>query len=80
MRVIRSQVTRMRRLVEDLLDVSRIDRRGGVSIEPEPLDLADEMREAAARTEREHPAAPGDRRGAGDAADRPPTGIGSDRC
>ncbi len=55
MRVIRSQVARMRRLVDDLLDVSRIDRRGGVSIEPEPLDLAEEMREAAARTEREHP-------------------------
>jgi signal transduction histidine kinase len=55
MRVIRSQVTRMRRLVEDLLDVSRIDRRGGVSIEPEPMDLAEEMREAAARTGREHP-------------------------
>jgi signal transduction histidine kinase len=45
----------MRRLVDDLLDVSRIDRRGGVSIEPEALDLAEEVREAAARTEREHP-------------------------
>jgi len=55
MRVIRSQVTRMRRLVEDLLDVSRIDRRGGVSIEPEALDLAEEIREAVARTAREHP-------------------------
>jgi signal transduction histidine kinase len=55
MRVIRSQVGRMRRLVDDLLDVSRIDRRGGVSIEPETLDLAEEVREAAARTEREHP-------------------------
>jgi two-component system, OmpR family, phosphate regulon sensor histidine kinase PhoR len=55
MRVIRSQVMRMRRLVDDLLDVSRIDRRGGVSIEPEPLDLAEEIREAAARTGREHP-------------------------
>jgi signal transduction histidine kinase len=54
-RTIRTQVTRMRRLVEDLLDVSRIDRRGLVSIEPEPLDLAVELREAAARTEREHP-------------------------
>jgi signal transduction histidine kinase len=54
-RTIRTQVTRMRRLVEDLLDVSRIDRRGLVSIEPEPLDLAAEVREAAARTEREHP-------------------------
>jgi signal transduction histidine kinase len=52
---IRTQVMRMRRLVEDLLDVSRIDRRGLVSIEPEPLDLAAEMREAASRTEREHP-------------------------
>jgi signal transduction histidine kinase len=52
--VIRTQVARMRRLVEDLLDVSRIDRRGGVSIEPEPLDLAAELREAAARTERDH--------------------------
>jgi signal transduction histidine kinase len=52
---IRTQVTRMRRLVEDLLDVSRIDRRGIVSIEPEPLDLAVELREAAARTERENP-------------------------
>jgi signal transduction histidine kinase len=55
MRVIRSQVGRMRRLVDDLLDVSRIDRRGGVSIEPEPIDLAEEVREAVARTEREHP-------------------------
>jgi signal transduction histidine kinase len=55
MRVIRSQVGRMRRLVDDLLDVSRIDRRGGVSIEPERLDLSEEVREAAARTEREHP-------------------------
>jgi signal transduction histidine kinase len=55
LRVIRSQVTRMRRLVEDLLDVSRIDRRGGVSIEPEPLDLAEEIREAVARTGREYP-------------------------
>ena len=53
--VIRNQVGRMRRLVEDLLDVSRIDRRGGVSIEPEPLDLAVELREAVARTERDHP-------------------------
>jgi signal transduction histidine kinase len=55
MRVIRSQVTRMRRLVDDLLDVSRIDRRGGVSIEPEQMDLAEEIREAVARTSREHP-------------------------
>jgi signal transduction histidine kinase len=55
MKVIRSQVARMRRLVEDLLDVSRIDRAGAVSIEPEVLDLAEELREAAARTEREHP-------------------------
>ena len=55
LRVIRSQVTRMRRLVDDLLDVSRIDRAGAVSIEPESLDLADELRDAAARTEREHP-------------------------
>ncbi|HSM38954.1 MAG TPA: HAMP domain-containing sensor histidine kinase, partial [Candidatus Limnocylindrales bacterium] len=54
LRIIRTQVARMRRLVEDLLDVSRIDRRGGVSIEPEPIDLAEELREAAARTEREH--------------------------
>jgi signal transduction histidine kinase len=54
-RTIRTQVTRMRRLVEDLLDVSRIDRRGLVSIEPAPLDLAVEVREAASRTQREHP-------------------------
>jgi len=52
--VIRSQVTRMRRLVDDLLDVSRIDRAGAVSIEPQPIDLADELHEAAARTERQH--------------------------
>ncbi len=55
LRVIRSQVTRMRRLVDDLLDVSRIDRAGAVSIEPEPIDLAAEIRDAAARAEREHP-------------------------
>ncbi len=56
MRVIRSQVARMRRLVDDLLDVSRIERRGGVSIEPEPMDLAEELREVVARVRREHPA------------------------
>lgn len=54
LRVIRSQVARMRRLVDDLLDVSRIDRRGGVSIEPERIDLAEEVRAAAERLEREH--------------------------
>jgi len=55
MRVIRSQVMRMRRLVDDLLDVSRIDRRGGVSVEPEAMDMAEEIREAVARSRREHP-------------------------
>jgi len=54
LRVIRSQVGRMRRLVDDLLDVSRIDRRGAVSIEPVDFDLADEVREAAVRIGREH--------------------------
>jgi signal transduction histidine kinase len=54
LRVIRSQVGRMRRLVDDLLDVSRIDRRGAVSIEPVDFDLTDEVREAAARVAREH--------------------------
>lgn len=53
--VIRSQVHRMRRLVDDLLDVSRIDRRGGVSVEPHEMDLADELREVAARLARDHP-------------------------
>jgi signal transduction histidine kinase len=55
LRVIRSQVGRMRRLVDDLLDVSRIDRRGGVSIEPIDFDLADELLEAVGRLRREHP-------------------------
>ena len=55
LRVIRSQVGRMRRLVDDLLDVSRIDRRGGVSIEPADFDLAEEVRGAVARLQREHP-------------------------
>jgi signal transduction histidine kinase len=55
LRVIRSQVGRMRRLVDDLLDVSRIDRRGGVSIEPIDFDLADELGEAVGRLRREHP-------------------------
>jgi signal transduction histidine kinase len=54
LRVIRSQVGRMRRLVDDLLDVSRIDRRGGVSIETTDFDLADEVRGAVARIRREH--------------------------
>jgi signal transduction histidine kinase len=54
LRVIRSQVGRMRRLVDDLLDVSRIDRRGGVSIEPVDFDLAEELRETVSRTRREH--------------------------
>ena len=55
LRVIRSQVGRMRRLVDDLLDVSRIDRRGGVSIEPGDFDLAEEVAAAVARLQREHP-------------------------
>ncbi len=54
LRVIRSQVGRMRRLVDDLLDVSRIDRRGGVSIETTDFDLAEEVRGAVARIHREH--------------------------
>ncbi len=54
LRVIRSQVGRMRRLVDDLLDVSRIDRRGGVSIETTDFDLAETLREAVARVQREH--------------------------
>ena len=54
LRVIRSQVSRMRRLVDDLLDVSRIDRRGGVSIETIDFDLAEEIREAVGRVRREH--------------------------
>ena len=54
LRVIRSQVGRMRRLVDDLLDVSRIDRRGGVSIETVDFDLAEQVREAVARVQREH--------------------------
>ena len=54
LRVIRSQVSRMRRLVDDLLDVSRIDRRGGVSIEPIDFDLAEEVRGAATRIGSEH--------------------------
>ena len=55
LRVIRSQVHRMRRLVDDLLDVSRIDRRGGVSIETTDFDLAAQVREAVARVQRENP-------------------------
>ncbi len=51
-RIIREQSGRMRRLVEDLLDVSRIDRRGGVSVETEPMDLAAELQAVAARTRR----------------------------
>jgi signal transduction histidine kinase len=54
LRVIRSQVGRMRRLVDDLLDVSRIDRRGGVSLETGDFDLADEVRGAVARVRGEH--------------------------
>jgi len=55
MHVIREQAGRMRRLVEDLLDVSRIDRRGGVSVEPEPMDLVQELFAVVARTERDRP-------------------------
>jgi signal transduction histidine kinase len=54
LRVIRSQVGRMRRLVDDLLDVSRIDRLGAVSIETTDFDLAEEVRGAVARISREH--------------------------
>ncbi|MGI8930072.1 MAG: sensor histidine kinase, partial [Candidatus Limnocylindria bacterium] len=54
-RVILSQVTRMRRLVDDLLDVNSIDRHGGVRIEPVDFDLADVLRDAVARVAREQP-------------------------
>lgn len=53
--VIRSQVRRMRRLVDDLLDVSRIDRLGTVSVEVGPMDLAAELQEVAARVARANP-------------------------
>jgi len=55
MHVIREQAGRMRRLVEDLLDVSRIDRRGGVTVEPERMDLVQELFAVVERTERERP-------------------------
>jgi len=55
LRVIRDQSGRMRRLVEDLLDVSRIDRRGGVSIEPVRFDLVEELRAVVARAARARP-------------------------
>ncbi len=51
-RIIREQTGRMRRLVEDLLDVSRIDRRGGVTVESEPFDLAAELQAVATRMRR----------------------------
>ena len=73
--VIRSQVGRMRRLVDDLLDVSRIDRRGGVSVEPVDFDLAEEVRGAAARIGREH----ADRTIAVEAPDRMPVHADRDR-
>jgi signal transduction histidine kinase len=54
LRVIREQSGRMRRLVEDLLDVSRIDRRSGVSVDPVAFDLMDELQAVVARTKRAH--------------------------
>jgi len=75
LRVIRSQVSRMRRLVDDLLDVSRIDRRGGVSVEPIDFDLAEEVRGAAARIGGEHP----DRTIAVEAPDHIPVHADRDR-
>ncbi len=53
--VILSQVMRMRRLVDDLLDVSRIDRRWGVTIEPADFDLGDLLRDAVSRITRAEP-------------------------
>ncbi|MGZ8512648.1 MAG: ATP-binding protein [Candidatus Limnocylindria bacterium] len=53
--VILSQVLRMRRLVDDLLDVTRIDRRWGVTIEPADFDLADLLRDAVSRISRAEP-------------------------
>lgn len=55
MGVILSQVMRMRRLVDDLLDVSRFDRRWGVTIEPVDFDLADLLRDAVSRIARAEP-------------------------
>ncbi len=54
-RVILSQVMRMRRLVDDLLDVNRMDRIGGVSIEPVDFDLAELLRDAVSRFSRAEP-------------------------
>jgi signal transduction histidine kinase len=58
LRVIREQSGRMRRLVEDLLDVSRIDRRGGVGVEPVQFELVEELRAVIARSERARPERP----------------------
>jgi len=54
LRIIREQSGRMRRLVEDLLDVSRIDRRSGVSVDPIAFDLVEELQAVVARTQRAH--------------------------
>jgi len=53
LRVIRRSALRMSRLIEDLLDVSRIEG-GGLVVEPRPQDLASLLREA---TELEAPLA-----------------------
>jgi len=53
--VILSQVRRMRRLVDDLLDVNRMDRSGGVGIEPVDFDLAELLRDAVGRVSRAEP-------------------------
>ena len=51
-RIIREQSGRMRRLVEDLLDVSRIDRRGAVSVEPSRSTWPRSCEAVASRTRR----------------------------
>jgi signal transduction histidine kinase len=52
--VVLSQVTRMRRLVDDLLDVNRMDRRGEVTVVPSDFDFAELVHDAVTRLVRTH--------------------------
>ncbi len=56
--VIRNSTLRMNRIVADVLDLSRLQHGGGLTITPQPIDLAELLRQLLEEMSVAHPEAP----------------------